>query len=138
MSVSEVTHPPDTGTLLAIERTRLASDRTLMAWVRTAFSMISFGFTLYKFFQYLQEDLGHPGGLRGPRNLGLLLIALGVLSLAAASWQYASSLRRLARLSGERPSGQPLPLLVALAVVLLGLVAFLGLTLRIGPLGAGS
>jgi hypothetical protein len=44
----------------------------------------------------------------------------------------------LGRLSGERPSGLPLPLLVALAVVLLGLVAFVGLTLRIGPLGASS
>jgi len=54
----------DTGTILAEERTDLAlrrslmaGERTLMAWIRTALSMIGFGFSIYKFFQYLPEEL---------------------------------------------------------------------------------
>ena len=38
--------PLDSGTVLAVDRTRLAYERTLMAWVRTAVSLISFGFTI--------------------------------------------------------------------------------------------
>ena len=73
-------------TKLAIKRSTIAAERTLMAWIRTAISMIGFGFTIYKFFQYLPSDLAagkltHP---YAPRNLGLSLIALGTLALAAA------------------------------------------------------
>src|SRR6187200_3305719 len=49
------THLADARTALALDRTRLAHERTLMAWIRTAMSLISFGFTIYKFFQGLQD-----------------------------------------------------------------------------------
>ena len=56
--------PKDSGTVLAEERTDLAlqrslmaGERTLMAWIRTALSMIGFGFSIYKFFQYLPEEI---------------------------------------------------------------------------------
>lgn len=54
-----------------------------MAWIRTALSMIGFGFTIYKFFQYLPEDIA-AGNVRrphAPRNLGWSLIAIGTLGL---------------------------------------------------------
>jgi uncharacterized membrane protein YidH (DUF202 family) len=50
----------DDATSLAVSRTMLAHDRTLMAWVRTATSMISFGFTIYKFFQFLEDQKSLP------------------------------------------------------------------------------
>ena len=58
-----------------------------MAWVRTATSLISFGFTIYKFFQYLRENqpAAPHAGLIGPRELGLIMIALGVGSLVMAT-----------------------------------------------------
>ena len=60
-----------------------------MAWVRTALSMIGFGFTIFKFFQYLSNQLA-AGEIRprAPRNLTLSLIALGALALTLATWQH--------------------------------------------------
>src|SRR5271166_320887 len=84
------THLAEERTDLAFERTILASERTLMAWIRTALSMIGFGFSIYKFFQYQADEIA-AGNIRrpqAPRNLGLSLIALGTLALAAATWQH--------------------------------------------------
>src|SRR6185369_1660392 len=101
---STQTPATDRATLLAEERTDLAykrsviaAERTLMAWIRTALSMIGFGFKIYKFFQYMPEDLAvhkiaHP---QAPHNLGLTLVALGTLSLIAAAWQHLHFLKEL-------------------------------------------
>jgi putative membrane protein len=72
---------------MAVSRTRIAAGRTLMAWIRTSNSMIGFGFTIHKFFQYLPEEIAAGNIQRpyAPRNLGLTLIALGTLALAAAT-----------------------------------------------------
>ncbi len=58
------TPPKDKATILAeertdlaLQRTQIAGERTLMAWIRTALSMIGSGFALYKFFQYLPEEI---------------------------------------------------------------------------------
>src|SRR5262245_33016544 len=93
----------DTGTELAITRTRLAADRTLMAWIRTSFSMITFGFGVAKFFQYLheQQPLAHPSLPEAPRNLGLILVSVGTLSLLAGAHEYRQALRRLQAMSGS-------------------------------------
>src|SRR5271155_5504468 len=98
------TEPVDRGTALsqertdlAIQRTRMAADRSLMAWIRTALSMIGFGFTIYKFFQYMPEELA-AGNIRrpqAPRNLALTLIALGTLALVAAVWQHFKVLKTI-------------------------------------------
>ena len=69
-----------------------------MAWIRTALSMIGFGFTIYKFFQYQAEEIAALGNIRrpqAPRNLGLSLIALGTLALAAATWQHRKFLKAI-------------------------------------------
>jgi putative membrane protein len=109
---------------LALERTFLAYERTLMAWTRTAVSLITFGFTLYKFFEFLHESgearPGHP--LLGARTFGLILIGIGVLTLAIATWQHRLEMKRL-RL--HYPSA-PLSLSLALAAVIaaLGVLGF--------------
>jgi putative membrane protein len=74
---------------LALRRTFLAHERTLMAWVRTSVSLISFGFTIYKFFQYMSEEIPlQRKTYFGPREFAASMIGLGVLSLAMAVIDY--------------------------------------------------
>ena len=118
---------------LAFERTIIASERTLMAWIRTALSMIGFGFSIYKFFQYMPEEIA-TGNIRrpqAPRNLGMTLIALGTLALAAAAWQHRSFLIRIG--ASHARHGWSISFVVALAVILIGVVTFYGVLLRHGP-----
>jgi len=134
------TAPKDRGTVLAEERTDLAIDRTvlaaernLMAWIRTALSMISFGFGLYKFFQYSGEG-GAAGVIHGrpnsARNLGLTLIGLGTVALAAAAWQHLDFLHTIAM--GHRRHVS-VSFVIAIAVILIGLLTFYGVLTREGP-----
>jgi putative membrane protein len=130
----------DRGTVLAEQRTDLAlhrsviaAERTLMAWIRTALSMIGFGFTIYKFFQYMPEEIAS-GNIRrpqAPRNLGLTLIALGTLALAAAAWQHLHFLKQIGASEGKHMWS--ISFVVAVAVVLIGLLTFYGVLLRHGP-----
>ena len=134
------TAPSDRGTVLAEERTDLAlrrtiiaAERTLMAWIRTALSMIGFGFSIYKFFQYLPEEIA-TGNIRrpqAPRNLGMSLIALGTLALLAATWQHRNFLNKMG--TSQTRHVWSLSYAVAIAVILIGLIAFYGVLLRHGP-----
>lgn len=68
---------------MAGHRTWLAQERTLMAWVRTATSMITFGFTIYKFFQF-EVARSARNGVLTPRDFGLIMISIGLLTLLLA------------------------------------------------------
>ena len=118
-----------TRTDLAGDRTMMAADRTLMAWIRTALSMISFGFTIYKFLSGLQESATiHLHRPEGPRLLGILLTALGTVSLAAGVLQYIQMLRQVGAVLRHRVA-----LYVACVVVALGLTVLFGMATRLGP-----
>src|SRR6267143_595512 len=122
MSLVE-TASKDRGTILAEERTDLALQRT----------MIAFGFSIYKFFQYLPEEIaaGNIQRPQAPRNLGMSLIALGTLALAAAAWQHLNFLKQIGA-SQTRHVGS-LSFVVAMVVILIGFITFYGVLLRHGP-----
>jgi putative membrane protein len=121
---------PD-ATKLAIDRTRLAHERTLMAWVRTATSLISFGFTIYKFFEYLRENskTTSPPGTIGPRELAVIMIAIGLGSLVIATIQHR---RELMTLRAQYGAVVPLSLATVTATLigLLGVVLLLAVVFR--------
>ena len=121
----------DTGTRLAVDRTRLAAERTMMAWIRTAASMISFGFTIYKFFQYLQEDRPTPDVHRmlGPRGFALLIIGTGIVSLVMASIQHRSTYRQLEDAYGDMP--RSVSARVAWLVAILGAFVWIAVLIRL-------
>jgi putative membrane protein len=124
------TGPLDSGTRLAVVRTRLAHERTLMAWVRTATALISFGFTVYKFFQYqVERGQAHPDRLIGPREFALIMIAIGLVSLALATIQHQQSMTTLRAEFGDvvPPS---MSLIVAGLFSLLGILAFFAVLLH--------
>jgi putative membrane protein len=133
LTEDRATHLAEERTDLAFDRTIIASERTLMAWIRTSLSMIGFGFTIFKFFQYLPEELatGNVRRPQAPRNLGMTLIALGTLALAAATWQHRNFLNQI-RSSNSRYAWS-LSFVLAIAVMLIGVVAFYGVLLRHGP-----
>lgn len=119
-------------TVLAAERTRFAAERSLMAWIRTSISMVAFGFSIYKFFEYFAAlpGISREFHARAPRNLGLALIALGTVALAAAVVEHVGLMRRLSAHHRVRVS---LVLVVAVLIVFFGLLAFLGVLLGVGP-----
>jgi inner membrane protein YidH len=136
----EETTPKDRGTVLAenrtdlaIQRTVMASERSLMAWVRTSLSMIGFGFTIYKFFQYLPEEIasGNIQRPQAPRNLGLTLVALGTLALVGAAWQHRRFLNEIGAIQARHIYS--ISFMVAILVILIGVITFYGILLRHGP-----
>ena len=129
----------DIGNHFAWIRTQLALQNTLMAAVRTSVSLIGFGFTVAQFFQHLVANA--PEEVRSlraevPRNLGLVLIAAGVFSLALFTFQYhrASAYMRsgeLEELAG--PYKKPLRTsiyVVSFAVMFIGVAAFVSVWFR--------
>ncbi|MGO9931723.1 MAG: YidH family protein [Steroidobacteraceae bacterium] len=125
-------------------RTRMALERTLMAWIRTGLALIGFGFTIVQFFQRLNEMQGVAPALRpqAPRNMGLALIAAGVMALFISGWQYrrlvhylwSNEFKPLAGLDAKdmHPVYSQSPLLaVLIAVIAIGLFAFFAVLLRI-------
>ena len=121
--------------ILALDRTRMAAERTLMAWVRTALSMVSFGFTIYKFLQVLQEQSTLPVMRpQTPRDVGLTLTGIGTFAVIIACvqhWKYIEKLRP------DQPYKlwRDLTFIVACIIAILGLLIFVSMILRAGPLG---
>ena len=114
-------------------RTRIALERTLLAWERTAISLIGFGFTIVQFFQRLQTMptvAGRQMRPQEPRDLGLALIATGIVALAISLYQYHRITRYLrdpmfAPIAGlgHKPHLAP-SYLVAVVLMLIGISAF--------------
>jgi len=107
--------------------------RTLMAAQRTAVTLVVFGFSLAQLFQSLKSQV--PPRLLAlgphiPRDVGILMTAAGVGSLALFTWQY----RRAVIYLGNGPfaaislrPGVPMHQLtcfVAYAIMLIGALAF--------------
>jgi putative membrane protein len=117
---------------MAFERTRIAAERTLMAWIRTSLSLISFGFTIYKFLQEMNKVQRITLQDEGPRNFGLALVSLGTVALIVASVQHEGFIKELHK-HGNGPPKLSLALMVALAICVLGLLAFLSILIQMGP-----
>jgi putative membrane protein len=120
--------------ILALDRTRMAAERTLMAWVRTALSMVSFGFTIYKFLQVLQEqDKAHVLRPQTPRDVGLTLTGIGTFAVIIACVQHWKYIKKLRPDQPYKP--WDLTFIVACIIAILGLLIFVSIILRAGPLG---
>jgi len=130
---------PNVSNHFAWLRTAMALQNTLMAAVRTSISLIGFGFTVAQFFDKMRAKL--PEGVRDvrpdvPRNLGLVLIGAGVVSLAVFTWQYHRAILYLRGPPYDAIAGvgdKPLRTsvyLTAYAVLLIGIAAFGSVFLR--------
>jgi len=128
---------------MSFQRTRLSADRTLMSVIRTALSLIGFGFTIFQVFTNWSKLPGVTMSAHAPRNFGTVLVALGILMLVGGivyHVRYMMQLRgernRLKReglIHGESAYPVSLTLLVALALLLIGLAAMASMTLGVSP-----
>ncbi len=112
-------------------RTVMASDRTLMAWTRTSLSLISFGFSIFKFMQYMQEEgTALLKSHNGPRNFGMTLITVGIISLAIACYQYWQFEKRY---NPDRKWYLNVNFMTATFIALLGILSLMNAIFKIGP-----
>lgn len=118
----------DPNTRLAAERNRLALERTLMAWTRTSTSLIAFGFTIYQLFEYLADSDRLRAPFVSPQLIGAVMIIIGITALILAWVQHR---QELGALRGEfGPMRRSIASVVAAMIAGLGLLALLGVTLR--------
>jgi inner membrane protein YidH len=113
---------------LAFERTFLAYERTRIAWVRTALALISFGFAIAKVLQYLREQQGQTATVISPRAIGLVMIAIGLITLILANRQERLALKALRERCPELPT--PVAGVMTLLITLLGILALIGAIVR--------
>lgn len=102
--------------------------RTQLAWVQAGLAFISFGFSIAKAFQILHETRGENAPLLGARSVGILMVAIGFVSLVLASVQHRRAMKAIRR----QCPGLPVSHAGVLAVVLaaLGIVALVAAVLR--------
>ena len=126
--IQESAHPLETNTRLAYHRTYLAQERTQMAWVRTALALISFGFAIAKFFVFLIEKDAEHAPLLDARTVGILMIAMGVVSLVVADLQHRRAMKSLR----EQCPGLPFSVagITGSLLAALGVLALLGALFR--------
>ena len=128
---------------MSFQRSRMSAERTLMSVIRTSMALISFGFTIYQFLGHLAEAKLVTGMPHAARNFGLALVWLGVATTIAGILyhvQFMLGLRRERQrmcldglVHGESHFPVSFTLLLALALLGLGVVALTSLTFHIGP-----
>ncbi len=129
---------------MSFQRTRMSADRTLMSVIRTSLSLIGFGFTIFQFFGKLKEagTLTHAGA---PRNFGITLVLLGIVMLVLGivyHVQFMLGLRHMrdemrteGLIHGESVFPVSLTLIVAIALLAVGVLAIADMLLEFGPFG---
>jgi uncharacterized membrane protein YidH (DUF202 family) len=127
---------------MSFQRTRMSADRTLMSVMRTSLSLISFGFTIFQFFQKMQDAkvLEH---VHASRNFGMALVILGIAMLAIGIGyhvQFMVGLRRTRTemkeeglIHGESVFPPSLTLITAILLLIIGVMAILSMRYGIGP-----
>lgn len=120
----------DAPTRLAVDRTRLSLDRTLMSWIRTAISLITFGYGLYKVIDTTGTSAAAQHSLITHREIGVIMIGIGLLSLALGTHEHRQGTRQL---QADYPAVNGKSLYVRLlssSVTVLGILALLAMAFR--------
>jgi len=114
-----------------------------MSVIRTSLSLITFGFTISQFFQELRDAGTSRTTADAPGNFGLTLVVLGVCLVIVGIVYHVRFMAGLRKLREEMKvqdlihgeSGFPVSytMVVAVLLLLLGVTAFLSMTLNVGP-----
>lgn len=103
-----------------------------MAWIRTSLSLISFGFGIDQIVSTISKTVGNDiNTVRLSRFLGLSFIGLGIFALLAAAFEHRQELQQIRRDPYIYTSGYPLGLIVATVLIGIGIVAFIGILVKL-------
>ena len=113
------------------------NERTFLAWVRTAIAIMAFGFLVKKFDLFLEitsksldaRTPSHTGQLIA-NIAGLLLIALGGLTLVLSVFRFRKTMREIDDKTAKVQS-ESLDVALAGLLVLLGLALFIYLSYNV-------
>ena len=117
------------------QREHQANERTFLAWLRTSIALIGFGFAIARFGLFLhqlnfaltqKEPPVNP--IFNSENLGVVLVIIGIMTIALAAWQYNQVFWQI-----ERGNYQPRRFsvwLITAVVIILGLLSIPILLLR--------
>jgi putative membrane protein len=123
----------------------MATERTMLAWMRTSIALIGFGFTIEQFFQRFAEARGvaEPARPHAARDLGLMLIGAGIVTLVISLLQYRTIVKYLwsdifkpvaglgVKDAHERPVIRQSPTIAAgLVLLVIGFFAFIAVLVR--------
>jgi putative membrane protein len=127
---------------MSFQRTRMSADRTLMSVIRTSLSLIGFGFTIYQVFQKLLEAQVLRSS-EAPRRFGEALVFLGIAMLVLGIGYHIAFMMELRKRREQlkrdglvhAESGFPasLTLIVAIALLAIGVFAAVSMTFNAGP-----
>jgi uncharacterized membrane protein YidH (DUF202 family) len=118
---------------LALVRTRFSAENSLMAWVRTCISLVTFGFAIAQFFKYFEGKQEGDQFSRDPRYLGLALIILGCIFLVFAIIEHLQLLRKLKEEGLQTIKNHSLPVLSALALLVISVAALISIITSLYP-----
>ena len=129
---------------MSFQRTRMSAYRTLMSTIRTSLSLIGFGFTIFQFFQKLQQANVLPADSTTARGFGFSLVLVGVLMLVLGIFYHVrfmvqlrvqrDEMRRAGLIHAQSGFPLSLTLIVAVSLLLIGLLAVVGMVFNAGPL----
>jgi putative membrane protein len=129
---------------MSFQRTRMGADRTLMAVIRTSLSLIGFGFTIFQVFEKA-HDAQILKSSRAAGNFGESLVLLGILMLGLGivyhvrfMWELRRERARMKAdglIHGESGFPVSLTLIVAVALLAIGLLAIVSMVFNVGPFG---
>jgi putative membrane protein len=116
---------------LAKERTRAAADRTLMAWIRTSLSLIGFGFGIPTIVKAIESTRisQHINPFRFSTLVGLAFISVGVFGMATALKEHRQIVKRIQSDRYTYKSSNTAEI-VSIALLLIGIVSFIGVLIR--------
>jgi putative membrane protein len=112
-----------------------ANERTFLAWVRTAIAVMAFGFLVERFDLFLQiagQTLARhalsPGGQLIGNVAGLMLIALGAVTIILATLRFRRLARQIDSAEETAGSGERLDVVLASMLAVLGVALFVYLS----------
>jgi len=108
-----------------------ANERTFLAWIRTAIAVMAFGFLVERFDLFLQiagqtlarKALTPTGQLVG-NVAGLILIALGAITIVLATWRFRRTAAAIDSAETQRGPGERIDFLLAGLLTVLGAALF--------------